>query len=198
MSPIRMLSYVTHQSEAWHMLAEKQPSVMRMLFLYVMPLSIIPPLMLYFVIQRYPEIFIDILPGDRAIIFCVSLFVFQILMVLAMASLSQNLAEMVDIKPTFRDSLLLIAAAVTPFWLVSIFYIVPSFALNIILHGLAALAATGIVYQGIQMIYKLKRRGAATMLLIAIISTGALGFGVILVGSLMFWGGVQALQFALE
>lgn len=193
-----MLSYVTHQSEAWHTLAEKQPSISRMLLLYVMPLSIIPSLMLYIVIQRYPEIFIDILPGDRAIIFCLSFFVFQILMVLTMAWLAQNLAEMVDIKPTFRDSLLLISAAATPFWLVSVFYIVPSFALNIILHALAALAATGIVYQGIQMIYKLKRRGAATMLLIAILSTGAVGFGVILVGSLMYWGGLQALQFAFK
>ncbi len=198
MNPLKLLSYVTHQSEAWHELADKKPSVQQMLLMYVVPLSIIPPLMLYFVVQNHPKIFMDILPGDRLIIFGLGLFFSQVTTVLVTAWITQHLAKMVDIKPSFRDALLVIAAAATPFWLVSIFYLVPSFTVNIALHGVAGLVSAALVNQGIISVFKLKRRGAAIMLLIAIICTAALGLGILLIGTLMSWGGIQDLQFSLK
>lgn len=198
MNPIRMLRYVTHHSETWHALAEEKPSVMQMLWLYVIPMSFIPPLMLNIVVRNHPKVFMDILPGDRLHIVGIILFLSLVAGVIVMAWISKLLAEMVDIKPPFRDALLVIAVATTPFWAVSLFYLVPNMAVNLILHGVAGIASIALVYQGVKSIFRLQRRGAAAMLTTAIGCTAAVGFGVLLVGTLMTWGIVQDLQFAVK
>ena len=198
MNPIRMLRYVTHHSDTWHALAEEKPSVMQMLWLYIIPMSFIPPLMLNIVVRNYPKVFMDILPGDRLHIVGIILFLALVVGVIVMAWITQMLAEMVDIKPPFRDALLVIAVATTPFWAVSLFYLVPNMAVNLVLHGVAGIASVALVYQGIKTIFRLKRKGAAAMLTTAIGCTAAVGFGVLLIGTLMMWGVIQDLQFAVK
>ena len=198
LNPIRMLRYVTHHSDTWHALAEEKPSVMQMLWLYVIPMSVIPPLMLNIVVRNHPKVFMDILPGDRLHIVGITLFLALVAGVIVMAWISKLLAEMVDIKPPFRDALLVIAVATTPFWAVSLFYLVPNMAVNLILHGVAGIASVALVYQGVKSIFRLQRRGAAAMLTTAIGCTAAVGFGVLLVGTLMMWGVIQDLQFAVK
>ena len=198
MNPIRMLRYVTHRSDTWHTLAAEQPSVMKMLWTYIVPMSLIPPVMLNIVARNHPRIFMDILPGDRPLIVGLILFVALVVGVLVMAWISKFLAEMVDLKPSYRDALLVIAVAATPFWVASICYLVPNLALNLVLHGVAGVFSVALVYQGILTIFHLHRRGAAAMLTTAIGCTGAIGFGVLLVGMLMTWGVIQDLQFAVK
>lgn len=198
MNPIRMLRYVTHHSDSWHALAEEKPSVMQMLWLYVIPMSFIPPLMLNIVVRHHPKVFMDILPGDRLHIVGIIIFLALVVGVIVMAWISKLLAEMVDIKPPFRDALLVIAVATTPFWAVSLFYLVPNMAVNLVLHVVAGIASIALVYQGVKSIFRLQRRGAAAMLTTAIGCTAAVGFGVLLVGTLMMWGVIQDLQFAVK
>lgn len=197
-NPVRMLRYVTHHSDSWHALAEKKPSVMQMLWLYVVPMSLIPPLMLNVVVRNYPKVFMDILPGDRLHIVGIILFLTLVVGVIVMAWITQMLADMVEIRPSYRDAFLVIAVATTPFWAVSLFYLVPNMAVNLALHGVAGIASVALVYQGVKTIFRLKRKGAAAMLTTAIGCTGAVGFGVVLVGILMAWGIVQDLQFAVK
>ena len=198
MNPIRMLRYVTHRSDTWHTLAAEQPSVMKMLWTYIVPMSLLPPIMLNLLAHNHPQRFMDLLPGDRPLVVGVILFVALVAGVLVMAWISKFLAEMVDIKPSFRDALLVIAVATTPFWVASIGFLIPNLALNLALHGIAGLIAVALVYQGILTIFRLHRRGAAAMLTIAIGCTGAVGFGVLLVSMLMTWGVIQDMQFATK
>lgn len=197
-NPIRMLRYVTHHSETWHALAKEKPSIMQMLFLYVIPMSIIPPLMLNLVVRDHPKVFMDILPGDRLVIVGIIMYLALVFGVIIMAWISKLLAEMVDITPSYRDAFLVIAVATTPFWVVSLFYLVPNMAVNLVMHGVAGIVSVALVYQGIKSIFRLNRRGAAAMLTTAIGCTAAVGFGVLLVGTLMTWGVVQDLQFAVK
>jgi hypothetical protein len=197
-NPVRMLRYVTHRSETWHALAQEKPSVMQMLWLYVVPMSLVPPLMLNIVVRNYPKVFMDILPGDRLHIVGIILFLSLVIGVIVMAWITKFLADMVDIRPSYRDAFLVIAVATTPFWAVSMFYLIPNMAVNIFLHFVAAAASIALVYQGVKSIFRLKRRGAAAMLTTAIGCTAAVGFGVLLVGTLMTWGVVQDLQFGLK
>lgn len=198
MNPIRMLRYVTHRSDTWHALAAEQPSVMKMLWAYIIPMSLLPPIMLNLLAHNHPQRFMDLLPGDRPLIVGVILFLALVAGVLLMAWISKFLAEMVDIKPSYRDALLVIAVATTPLWVASIGYLIPNLALNLALHAIAGLIAVALVYQGILTIFRLHRRGAAAMLTTAIGCTGAVGFGVLLVSMLMTWGVIQDLQFAVK
>jgi len=166
--------------------------------MYVVPLSLVPSVVFYLVVRSYPKLFLDILPGDRAMIVSLELFAGQIVAILMMALISRNLAEMVNIKPTFRDSLLVIATSVTPFWLVSLFYLIPNITFNIFMHGVATIASIILVYFGVNNVFGLKRRGASAMLTVAIVCTAALGFAILLVTTLISWSAIQQLQFSVK
>lgn len=195
MNPIRLIRYTT--SNVWQSM-EKKPSVKQMVWMYVVPLSLVPSVMFYLVVRTYPKLFMDILPGDRVMMVSLELFMGQIVAILMMAWISRNLADMVNLKPSFRDSLLVIATSVTPFWLASVFYLIPSIPLNLVMHGIATLASVILVYYGVNNVFGLKRRGASAMLTGAIVCTAALGFAVLLVCTLISWNAIQHLQFSLK
>jgi len=175
-----------------------KPEVAQILLWYVVPLALITPIMLSVVVRQHPKIFQDRLPGDRLYTVGLAVFVMQLVSVPLMAWIVKNLATMVDIKPDFRDSFLVTAIAATPVMAVSLFYIVPSITFNLLMHGIAALIATGLIYLGIRNVFELKRRGARIMLTLTVAATASLGFGIVLIATLMFWGQVQEFQFALH
>lgn len=176
----------------------QRPGVLQMFFAYVVPLSLITPIMLSIVVRQHEELFIDILPGDRLYILGFILFIAQVSLVPIMASLVKNTATMVDIKPSFDDAFLIMAISATPFFVVSVFYLVPSLAFNIVMHGIAAAASSVLVYLGIKHVFDLQRRGARIMLTITVLSAASLGFGILLIGTLMVWEEIQIFQFAVS
>ena len=173
------------------------PGVAGIMLGYVIPLSLVTPIMLSIVVRQYPQLFTDLLPGDRLNIVVFALFVLQVVAVPLMALIVKHLSEMVGVIPSFKEALLVMAVSATPCWLVALFYLVPSFAFNIVMHAVSALLASILVYLGVRNVFGLQRRGARIMLTTAIVATASLAFGVLLVSTLMFWGHVQQLQFAV-
>lgn len=178
--------------------ASDKPSVLALMLGYVVPLALITPIMLNIVVSQYPKLFTDLLPGQRLYIVTFALFVMQVVAVPLMALIIKHVSSMVGILPSFKEALLVTAVAGTPFALVSLFYLVPSFAFNIVMHGIAGLLAAWLVYLGIKNVFGLQRRGARTMLTIAVVATASLAFGVVLISTLMLWGQVQQLQLAVH
>jgi len=175
-----------------------RPEVTQTLMWYVVPLALITPIMLSIALRQHPEVFQDRLPGDRLYIVSVAVFVMQLVSVPVMAWLVQNLATMVDIQPDFKDAFLVTSIAATPLFAVSLFYLVPSITFNLLMHAIAALLATGLIYLGIKNVFNLKRVGARVMLTVSVAASASLGFGVVLIATLMFWGQIQEFQFALH
>ena len=199
MNPIRLFYFVSPKNHHAKLLTAEKPSVSQLLFFYVLPLSLIPCVMMYFrMYESYPKLFFDNLPGNRLMMVSIELLFLQLLVVLTMAWITQNLAEMVNIKPNFRDSLLLVALATTPLWMTSLFYLVPSLSFNVLVHGVAVLAAVLFVYRGVRYIFGIRERGALITLSMAIVCTAGLGFAVILIGSLISWEAIEQLQFAVK
>jgi len=197
MNPIRLFRYVI-QPDQGHISQTEAPSVKQLMLLYVVPLAIIPPLMIYLVLHDYPKLFMDILPGNRLLVTGIEMFVFQVVAVLVLSWITQNLAAMVNLTPTFRDSLLVIAVAATPLWALSFCYLVPNVTVNLLVHGLGVLFSGFLVYRGVINVFRLKRRGAIAILTMAILGTAGLGFAVILVGTLISWGEIQKLQLSIK
>jgi hypothetical protein len=199
MNPIRLFDYVTARSEQHKVLALPKPGVTQLLLFYVLPLSLIPCITMYLRLgHQVPKLFFDQLPGNRLLMVSAELLFLQLLLVLMMAWITQNLAQMVGVKPGFRDALLLITLATTPLWLTSLFYLVPSLSVNVLVHGVAALIAVALVYRGVRYVFGIRERGALFSLTLAIICTAGLGFGVILIGSLISWETIEQLQFAVK
>jgi len=199
MNPIRLFHFVSpNRSHARQSTASK-PSVSQLMLFYILPLSLIPCVMMYWrLYHNYPGLFIDQLPGNRLLMLSAELLLLQLGVLLVMAWITQNLAEMVNIKPDFRDSLLMMAIATTPLWLTSLFYIVPSLSFNVVVHGVAVLVSVLLVYRGVRYIFGIRERGALVSLSMAIVCTAGLGFAVILIGSLISWEAIEQLQFAVK
>lgn len=199
MNPIRLFDYVTARSEQHKVLALPKPGVTQLLLFYVLPLSLIPCITMYLRLgHQVPKLFFDQLPGNRLLMVSAELLFLQLLLVLMMAWITQNLAQMVNVKPGFRDALLLITLATIPLWLTSLFYLVPSLSVNILVHGVAALIAIALVYRGVRYVFGIRERGALFSLTLAIVCTAGLGFGVILIGSLISWETIEQLQFSVK
>lgn len=199
MNPIRLFDYVTARSEQHKVLALPKPGVTQLLLFYVLPLSLIPCITMYLRLDhQVPKLFFDQLPGNRLLMVSIELLFLQLLLVLVMAWITQHLAQMVGVKPGFRDALLLITLATTPLWLTSLFYLVPSLSVNVLVHGVAALIAVALVYRGVRYVFGIRERGALFSLTLAIICTAGLGFGVILIGSLISWETIEQLQFSVK
>lgn len=178
--------------------ARSKPSVKQMVWGNLLPLALVTPIMLSVVVRQHPKLFMNILPGDRLYIVGLALFLLQALSVPLMAWTVQNVASMVNIKPTYRDAFVVMLVSASPFWLVSVFYLVPSLAFNILMHGVAAVLSSVLVYFGVGNVFDLQRRGARMMLTITVVSVASLGFGILLISILMFWGQVQELQFSIK
>lgn len=199
MNPIRLFYYVSPKGHHTKLLTADKPSVAQLLLFYVLPLSLLPCVMMYLrLYNSYPQLFFDNLPGNRLLIVSIELLVLQLVVVLTMAWITQNLAEMVNIKPNYRDSLLMMALATTPLWLTSLFYIVPNLSFNVLVHAGAVLASVLLVYRGVRYIFGIRERGALITLSMAIVCTAGLGFAVILIGSLISWETIEQIQFALK
>lgn len=199
MNPIRLFYLMSPKQSHTRLLTADKPSVSQLLFFYVLPLSLIPCMMMYLrLYEHYPQLFFDNLPGNRLMMVSIELLFLQLAVVLIMAWITQNLAEMVNIVPNFRDSLLLMALATTPLWLTSLFYLVPSLSFNVGVHVVAVLASVLLVYRGVRYIFGIRERGALFSLSLAIVCTAGLGFAVILIGSLISWEAIEQLQFAIK
>lgn len=199
MNPIRLFDYVSPRSEQPKLLTAPKPTAMQLLLFYVLPLSLIPCISMYLrLYHQFPKLFFDQLPGNRLLMVSAELLLLQLVVVVMMAWITQNLAEMVDVRPAFRDALLLMTLATTPLWLTSLLYLVPSLSFNVLVHGIAVLIAIGLVYRGVRYVFGIRERGARFSLTLAIVCTAGLGFGVILIGSLISWEAIEQLQFAVK
>lgn len=199
MNPIRLFHFISPKHLQPTVRKVSKPSVSQLMLLYVLPLSLIPCVMMYLrLYHHYPKLFVDHLPGNRLLMVSAELLCLQLGVLLLMAWITQNLAEMVNIKPDFRDSLLIMTIATTPMWLTSLFYIVPSLSFNVVVHAIAVLLSILLVYRGVRYIFDVRERGALVTLSMAIVCTAGLGFAVILIGSLISWEAIEQLQFAVQ
>lgn len=199
MNPIRLFDFISPKQLQPTIRKVSKPSVSQLMLLYVLPLSLIPCVMMYLrLYHHYPKLFVDHLPGNRLMMVSAELLFLQLGVLLLMAWITQNLAEMVNIQPDFRDSLLIMTIATTPMWLTSLFYIVPSLSFNVVVHGIAVLLSILLVYRGVRYIFGVRERGALVTLSMAIVCTAGLGFAVILIGSLISWEAIEQLQFAVQ
>lgn len=199
MNPIRLFEFVTPHHHRAKLLTASKPASRQLLMWYVLPLSLLPCIMIYIrLYHSYPKLFMDVLPGNRLLVISGELLLLQLGVVLAMAWITQNLAEMVDVRPSFRDALLAIAIATTPLWLTSLFYLVPSLSFNVVVHAVAVVTSVLLVYRGVKYIFGIRERGAQATLTMAIACTAALGFAVVLIGSLISWEAIEQLQFAIQ
>lgn len=197
MNPLNIFWLFASPSKGWNQLVNSKPSIHQLYMLHVIPLSLIPPLMLYFAGSRFGGQLVPALPESKLLLVGLILFLVQLVVVPVMAVIVRQLAEVAEIKPDYKEAFILAAVAPTPLWLAPLFLLVPSVMLNLAVVSLAMMAAAGLIYYGIPAVFNLKEPGHALLMFGAVLIAGVVAWGFLMVSTLMIWGSVQNLQFTL-
>lgn len=197
MNPLTLFRLFFTPTNGWKDLMQSRPSIHRLYLSHVIPFALIPPLMIFIAGRTHSELFFDLLPGNKLIIVSVAFFLVQLVVVPAMASIVRQLAEVAEIHPSYKDAFILAAVAPTPLWMAPIFLLVPDILVNIGVTSLAMMASAGFIYYGIPVVFKIKEQGHALLLFGAILIAGVIAWGFLMICTLVVWGSVQNLQFAV-
>lgn len=151
-----------------------------MLFLGVLPLSLLPPLMVFFAGSRHGDQF---LPGfaDRDWP-AIALILWQAewLTIPLMIGIVRTLAHLNGVRTGWRQAALLAFVAPVPLWLSSLILLYPSLTLALAVGGVALLLSGVIIYHGVAIILGVREDVNAAYLAYGIMAAGLIAWALLL------------------
>lgn len=176
----------------WDYLAHSHTPVARMYLLYALPLSLIPPLMLYYAGINYSGEMLPSLSPMQLQTIGVVFFLVETAMLFLMARIIQRLGRVIEIEPSYEDAFKLAVIAPTPLWLVTLFLFIPSFAVNLTAGALALLAVGTLIYYGVPAVFRIEEKGHAILLSGSIFAAGLVGWAAMMYLTLLTWSMVTS------
>lgn len=181
-------------TKGWSHLMQSKLSMHRLYLLHVIPMSLIPPLFVYFAGGKYAGELLPILSSSKLMLVAIILFVGELAAVPVMGLIIRQLAEVAEIHPSYQSAFTLAAVAPTPLWLVPIcFLIIPNMLVNLVALTLAIMATGGFIYYGIPVVFRIKERGHAMLMFGAVLTAGTIALALLMVSTLVVLGSIQNL-----
>jgi hypothetical protein len=181
MAAFRGINLTAAARTAWFMFGMTHPSLTRMFLGIVVPLSLLPPLMLYYAGTYHGD---DFMPGFAARDWLDISFVFliaELATVGAMGAVIRWIARLNGLAADRTNSYLLAFTAPIPLWLSSLALLVPSFifaaGVGILAFGVSCL----VIYHGVSVLLRIKEDVVAGYVAYGIMSCGLLAWGMLLV-----------------
>ncbi|ATE62548.1 Yip1 family protein [Thauera sinica] len=172
-------------SEGWSELRRIHPAMGWLFVLYVMPLSLLPPAMVTYSMEVSPgAVFPQLVPalsGGEAFAVAAAFYVAQLLMVLLMASIIQDMGELVDATPSHHDAFMLAAVAPTPLWLSSLALFVPSAWIVGTIVAAAWLASAALIFHGVCPLFGITDHGKGRLMGYFVLALGVVAWLALLV-----------------
>lgn len=179
---------VVSDAEGWGEVMQVRPSIAKTFAFYVVPLSLLAALMVYFAAGHYGKEFLEHLTSQDLQVISAIFFLAEIAAVLLIAMVIQRLGEVVELKPTYRDAFLLAAIAPTPLWIATLFLLIPSIGLNLVIGALALMASAGLIYNGVRPVFAIDDAGKQLLMAGSIFATGLIAWVALMVLTLLVWG----------
>jgi len=171
--------------EGWQDLIQVHPTVTRLLTMFVMPMSLIPPAMLLYSLLVTPGgVFPELVPAitaAEAIGAAVAFYLAELAMVALMASIIQQMGDVVDATPTYPDAFMLAAVAPTPLWISALALFVPITWFNAVVVALAWVASAALIYHGVYPLFKLEDESKARVMGSFVLTAGVIAWFALLV-----------------
>lgn len=181
-------------TKGWRHLIQARYSMHRLYLLHVVPLSLIPPLFIYFATGNYAGDLLPVLSKTQLFLVAMILFIVELVAVPLMGLLLRQLAEIAEVHPSYHDAFTLAAVAPTPLWLMPIVFLIPDMLINLLALTMALLATVGFIYYGIPSVFRIKERGHAMLLFGAVFTAGIIAWAFLMVVTLVVLGSVQNLR----
>lgn len=137
---------------AWSELRRLDLSIPFLAWVVVLPLSFLPPVLLYYAGTQYGDAFIDGF-GDKKWRFITTiLFLAELLTFFVMGWLIHAVMDSHQLEVTYQDSYLLAAIAPLPLWLSSLALLVPYLVVSVVAVFAGLFLSCALVYQGLRSI----------------------------------------------
>lgn len=182
-------------SQIWDAFTHTHISVLRLFLLYAIPLSVIPPAMLYYASVTYRDQLLPIVPAldqTQLATIAVLFFVAELIMTFVVAFVIQRLGSVIDIKPAFEDCYKLAVVVPTPLWLAPLFFFIPSIIINLWVGSIALMLSGMLIFYNVPAILKVEEKGHAMLLSGSILAAGAVAWAMMLYITFVSWGWITA------
>lgn len=176
----RCLKLTTLARTAWLMVGSIHPSLPRIFLAVVLPLSLLPPLMLYYAGTYHGDAF---MPGFAARNWGSIAFVFflaEMATVTAMGPAIRGIARLNGVATDRESSYLLAFAAPIPLWLSSLALFVPNFFFAAGVGVLALAASCIIIYHGVGALLRVREDIVAGSIAYGIMACGMIAWAILL------------------
>lgn len=151
------LSRMPFSPEAtWPELARDDSTVTRAFSFLVVPLSLLPPAMIYWAGSQYGDAFVEGFSNKPWGLIAAIFFSCEINSVTLMGWLIQKVARAWNEQISYRDAYVLAAIAAIPLWVSSLGLLVPSFAFNVAFSAAALVLSCALVFQGVRSFCKIR------------------------------------------
>lgn len=141
--------------QGWDELIRARPSMLRLFALLVLPMSILPPAMIYYAGGSYGEIFLHGVSPRHWHIAAAIFFFAELLTVPAMAWIMHLACRANDVRAGYRECYTLAALAPIPMWISSLVLFVPDLAVCVLGGGLGLLCSLAITYRGMYALLRM-------------------------------------------
>ena len=135
---------------SWPELARIDSSVAKAFWFLVVPLSLLPPVMIYLAGSHYGDAFVQGFSGKPWAIIALLFFLCELASVTWMGWLIRRVSRAWNEEISYRNAYLLAAIAAIPLWISSLGLLVASMAFNIALDALALILSCCLVFQGVR------------------------------------------------
>lgn len=162
-------------------------SVLKLFFLYAVPLSVLPPVMLYYAGVTYGGRLLPALSSAQLQLIGAVFFMAELAMTFLVAYVVQRLTEWVVSKPDFEDAYKLAVVVPTPLWLASLFLAIPSFMLIATAVAVALILSATLIYYTVPAFLNIEDKAHASMLFGLILAIGMAAWAMMLYLTLFTW-----------
>lgn len=167
---------VVSSTKGWPELERIHPSVAKVFLFLVVPMSLLPPLMLYHASTSYGAAMFGDLATRQWGLFAVVFFLAEILTFAGMGWLIKEIAGNHGANISPHDAYLLAAISPVPLWLSSLTLFVPSLALCVAVCLVALLVSSAIIYHGVFALCHMQDEIVAASIAYSVIAGGGLAW----------------------
>lgn len=175
------------QNVGWDTFTHTHMSVLKLFSVYALPLSLVPPAMIYYADTTYGGHLLPALSTLQLGFIGIVFFLAEVAMTFAVAYVIQRIAEVAEIKPAFEDAYKLAVVVPTPLWLAPLFLFIPSFLLNLAAGAAALILSAMLIYYAVPDVLKVEEKGHAILLSGSILASGLVAWVAMMFLTLITW-----------
>lgn len=181
MSFLTLSKMFVSSKEGWLELAAIHPAVSKIFTFLVLPLSMLPPIMLYFAGTHYGDEFLSGFSAKPWELIATLFFVAEMMTFIFMGWLIKAIANANSADIDTHDAYMLAGIAPIPLWLSALGLLIPSLLFNAVVSIAALGLSCSIIYHGIYALCHMHEEVVAASITQTVIGAGLIAWALLLV-----------------